>query len=249
MRGFRVAGKAGSIDRFDLRAGNVIGGKYEVVRRLGGGYEGEVYQVVERRTGATRAAKIFYPRRNVNDRTLTTYARKLERLRDCPLVLDYHHSELVRTRGHKVSALISEYVDGVLLQDLVEARPGARLPLFEALHLLHALASGVAQIHDAGEYHGDLHSENVMVQRQGIRFRVKLLDFWDYGRATHSHRRGDVVGLAQIFYDSLGGRRHYARAAPEAKRIIRGLRHGLILDRFPTVHHLLRHLETFTWHE
>lgn len=242
-----MAQNTDSIDRFDLRAGQVIGGKYDVVRRLGGGYEGEVYQVVERRTGATRAAKIFYPRRNVGDRTLTTYAKKLERLHDCPLVLDYHHSEVVRTRGRKVSALISEYVDGVLLQDVIEARPGARLPLFEALHVLHALASGVAQIHEAGEYHGDLHSENVMVQRSGIRFRVKLLDFWDYGRATRPHQRDDVVGLVQIFYDSLGGRKHYARAAPEAKAIIRGLRHGLILERFPTVQHLLRHLETFNW--
>jgi serine/threonine protein kinase len=242
-----VARRTGSIDRFDLRAGHVIGGKYEVVRRIGGGYEGEVYQVVERRTGATRAAKVFYPQRNPKDRTLTTYARKLESLRECSLVLDYHHSEILRTRGQRVSALISEYVDGVLLQDLIESRPGMRLPVFEALCLLHALASGVAQVHDAGQYHGDLHTENVMVFRQGIRFRVKLLDFWDYGRSTKAHLKDDVVGLVQVFHDTLGGRRHYARLAPEAKAIVRGLKRGLILERFPTVHHLLRHLETFAW--
>ena len=47
--------------RFDLQAGRVIGGKYEVIAHIGHGWEGEVYRVVERATGAIRAAKLFLP--------------------------------------------------------------------------------------------------------------------------------------------------------------------------------------------
>ncbi len=79
------------IESFDLHAGRVIGGKYVVDGRLGGGWEGEVYKVLERKTGAWRAAKLFFPQRNLGDRAVTFYAKKLERLRKCPIVIQYHH--------------------------------------------------------------------------------------------------------------------------------------------------------------
>ena len=49
------------IETFNLKPGRVIAGKYLVERRLGGGWEGEVYKVIEQRTGAHRAAKLFKP--------------------------------------------------------------------------------------------------------------------------------------------------------------------------------------------
>ena len=55
------------IESFDLRPGRVIGGKYVVDDKLGGGWEGEVYRVTESKTGVTRAAKLFYPHRNERD--------------------------------------------------------------------------------------------------------------------------------------------------------------------------------------
>ena len=56
-----------SIDSFSLQPGRQIGGKYIVDVKLGSGWEGEVYKVVESRTGINRAAKLFYPKRNVRD--------------------------------------------------------------------------------------------------------------------------------------------------------------------------------------
>ena len=63
-----MTGTRERIESFDLRPGRLIGGKYVVQQRLGGGWEGEVYKVVEERTGAHRAMKIFFPHRNEGDR-------------------------------------------------------------------------------------------------------------------------------------------------------------------------------------
>ena len=52
---------------------------------------------------------------------------------------------------------------------------GRRLSPFEALHLLHALVRGVEEIHAVGEYHGDLHSDNIIVRRRGLGFEVKVV--------------------------------------------------------------------------
>lgn len=232
---------------FDLAPGRVLGGKYVVDRKLGGGWEGEVYRVVELKTGIARAAKLFYPQRNVNDRAVKFYAKKLERLRRCSLVISYQHSETVRHRAMLVTCLISEYVEGEMLSEFVKRYPGGRLQPFEALHLTYALAVGLEEIHRAGEYHGDIHDDNVLVQRQGLFFSLKLIDFYHLGRPTAAHRREDVVDLVRILYDAVGGAKRYAMQPPEIKAVCRGLRRGLISRRFPTARHLREHLENFAW--
>ncbi len=242
-----MRGKPPQIKAFNLRPGRVIGAKYVVESRLGGGWEGEVYKVVERRTGIHRAAKLFFPQRNVNDRAVTFYAKKLERLSKCSIVIQYHHSEVFRYRDLAITCLISEYVDGELLCDFVARQPRKRLPPFEALHLIYALARGLEEVHNLREYHGDLHDGNVMVRQQGIFFEVKIVDFFHWGKPTPTHFKEDVQNLVRLLYDAVGGRRHYAKQPPEIKAICRGLRNDLIARAFPTARHLREFLETFVW--
>ncbi len=236
-----------SIESFSLRPGRRIGGKYIVDVKLGSGWEGEVYKVVESRTGINRAAKLFYPKRNVRDRAVRFYAKKLERLRRCPIVIQYHHSESLQYRGVPITCLISEYVEGELLSDFVARQPGRRLHPFEALHLTYALARGVEEIHKVREYHGDLHESNVLIKRQGILFDVKIVDFFHWGAPTAAHFRDDVADLVRLLYDAVGGARRYASQPPEIKSVCRGLRRDLIRRAFPTARYLREHLETFTW--
>jgi len=236
-----------SIEPFELSRGRTLGGKYVVEERIGNGWEGEVYRVVESRTGIQRAAKLFYPERNPKDRTVARYARRLERLRTCRAIIQYHHSETVRIRGATVTCLISELVHGEVLSAFVARHPGRRLHTLDALHLLHALAQSLDCIHGAGEYHGDLHDENVLVRRQGICYELRICDFFYRGRATREAMREDIIDAVHLFHAALGGTARYARQPPEVKTICRGLRRSLILARFPSAHHLCHHLETFDW--
>lgn len=236
-----------AIDAFGFHPGRRIGGKYTVRSFLGGGYEGEVYKIVEDRTGVTRAAKIFYPQRNAKDRAVQFYARKLERLRKCPIVTQYHHSEPIRYRGLTLTCLISEFVDGELLSRFLSRQRGKRFQPFEALHLLHTISVGLAQIHSLREYHSDIHADNVLVRRRGVHFDVKLVDFYDWGAPTTAKIQEDVIQLVQLLHELVGGRKWYARQPAEIKAICRGLRRDLISRQFPTARHLREHLETFTW--
>ena len=47
------------IEAFDFQPGRVLAGKYEVLSRLGAGWEGEVFKVREINMGIVRAAKFF----------------------------------------------------------------------------------------------------------------------------------------------------------------------------------------------
>lgn len=235
------------LETYDLSPGRVLAGQYVIERHLGSGYEGEVYRVSEKRTGAQRAAKVFYPERNPKDKAIRFYAEKLERLRDCPILTRYHHSHTVRVRSETTVMLVSELAEGVMLDRFVRSRRGRRLPEFEALALLAETARGLAQIHDRREYHGDLHADNVMLNPTGVRFNVKLIDFHNYGRATRDLIAEDVMDLVRIFYDALGGKARYPSHSPPVKRICCGLRRSLIRERFPNARRLADHLEQFEW--
>ncbi|MHC4414216.1 MAG: protein kinase domain-containing protein [Planctomycetota bacterium] len=235
------------IDSFEFKPGRTLAGKYAVESLLGAGWESEVYKVVENRTGIPRAAKVFFPHRNVRDRAVTVCARKLDRLRNCPVVIQYHHSEAIRFRNVPVTCLISEFVEGELFSDFIYRQPGRRLPPFEALHLLYTLARGLEQIHKKREYHGDLHPQNVLVDRRGIFFDVKLVDLHHWGPPSAYHVREDVVQLIQLLHEAVGGRRRYGSQPSEIKGICRGLRRDLISERFPSARNLREHLESFLW--
>ncbi|RMG48559.1 MAG: serine/threonine protein kinase, partial [Acidobacteria bacterium] len=206
-----------AIAGFDFEPGRRLAGKYEVQAFLGRGWEGEVYKVVESRTGVPRAMKVFYPERNVRDRAVRFYAKKLERLRDCPIVIKYHHSESFWYRGVRVTCLISEYVEGELLSRFLARQPGGRLHPFEALHLLRALAAGVEQIHARREYHGDIHDENILVRRRGVHFDLRLVDLYQCGRPDRSKMTEDVIQMIRVLYDAVGGARWYRRQPPPIK--------------------------------
>jgi len=232
---------------FNFRPGRLLAGKYRVESKLGGGWEGEVYHVVESRTGIARAAKIFYPERNKGDRSLKQYAIKLNRLRHCPILIQYHHTETIQFNGSPATILLSDLVEGEPLTDFLKHQPGKRLYPFEAMHVLAELASGLAYIHRMRDYHGDVHEGNILIRRRGIHFEVKLVDLLHHGRSSAYHRKEDVLQLIRVFYEVLGGKEKYSTQPPEVKAICCGLKRALILEKFPTASHLLDYLHNFEW--
>jgi serine/threonine protein kinase len=154
--------RAASVESFELSPGRVIARKYEVISLLGSGWEGEVYKIREKNTGIARAAKLFFPQRNIRNKTSNFYARKLHKLRHCPIVIQYYTEETIRFRGSLITVLVSEYVEGILLSEFLKRQPGKRISPFQAAHLLHSLVVGIEAIHRLREYHGDLHSENII---------------------------------------------------------------------------------------
>lgn len=232
---------------FNLSAGRVLVGKYEVVEYLGGGWEGEVYLVKELATGIERAAKLFYPERNVNNKVAKAYAKKLFRLRHCEALIQYVNQEILTRRREAVTILVSEYVEGEVLTHYLEKQPGQRMPEFEALRLIYDLACGLEPVHRMREYHGDLHGENIIVNRRGLKFEIKLLDFYLRDVPKRESIEGDVLDIVRLLYDLLGGQRHYAKQSPVVKEICCGLKRSLILKKFRHAGRLRQHLDDMDW--
>jgi tRNA A-37 threonylcarbamoyl transferase component Bud32 len=235
------------IKTFGLEPGLVINEKYEVVELLGAGWEGEVYKLLERHTGILRAGKFFFPHRNIRNKSARIYAKKLHKLRHCPILIQYHTQETYEFEGRTVTFLVSEFVEGELLSAFINRQRKGRITAFQGLHLLHALATGMAPMHAAKEYHGDLHMDNIIIRRYGISFDLKLLDMFHYGAAKTADLHDDVCDLIRLFYDAIGGRKYYAQQPPEVKAICCGLKRSLILKKYRTAGQLKQYLETMRW--
>ena len=236
-----------NIEEFDFPPGRMITGKYRVIEKLGEGYEGEVYKIVEISTGINRAAKAFYPQRNVKGRAIRLLARKLHKLRDCPILIQYHNQETITVRRTPISVMISEYIEGEPLTEFLARQSGKHLSPFQACHLLYALVDGVKDIHSHREYHGDLHTSNIVVRRFGLGFSLKLIDFYHWDTPKQENIKEDIVDMVKVLYDAVGGRRRYARQPRAIKEICCGLKRSLILKKFPNATSLQNHLLSMRW--
>jgi len=182
----------------------------------------------ERQTGIERAAKFFFPHRNKNQKNSTVFAKKLHKLRECDVLVKYLSQGDLKFKKTPITFMIS-------------------LHIFEALHLLLALSKGVAQIHGVKEYHGDLHGDNILIQRKGLSFSVRILDPFHWKCSLSEMVAEDVFNLIKLFYESIGGARFYSKQQPEVKYICCGLKRSVMRERFRTASHIVKHLESIDW--
>ena len=238
---------SGQIKEFSFPEGLQLSQKYTVIQKVGAGWEGEVYIVRENLTGIERAAKFFYPKRNKHNKTLKFLAKKLHKLRNCSILIQYLTQDTLEYKGQNIRYLVSEFVEGPTLDDFLQEQRGKRLHPFQALHLVHRLAQGMEEIHRLKDYHGDLHTGNVIVRRVGLHFDLKIIDFFHWGSAKPENLRDDVCDLVRILYDSIGGIDHYAKQPEAIKKICCGLKRNLILKKYKNAGELREYIENLEW--
>ena len=232
---------------FDLPIGRYIGKNYQILDFLGSGWEGEVYKVQEVDTTIVRVAKLFYEKKGYEAQRHIQYAKKLFRLKTCPIIIQYHHKDSFYLHGKKVSFLVSDYVDGDVLSMYLEKQKNKKLSSFEALHVLYALTKGIEHIHFLGEYHGDIHSDNVIISRCGLGYDVRLIDVLHLGRSTNKMVQEDVYCLIALLLELIGGKKTYKNSHPNIKQMVMGQKKTLIRKKFKNAGDIRIYLENLKW--
>ena len=157
------------------RIGEVLGDRWRLVERLGGGGMGEVYRAVHLALGRTVAIKVLRPEHAWNAAT----ARRV--LREGQAASRVMHPNIVRIEDVGVDPrglpyLVQEFLEGVDLDAFAMTCRGV-VPVRELLPLMIPTLDALAALHDAGILHRDLKPGNVFVVREGGRWSPRLLDF------------------------------------------------------------------------
>lgn len=237
------------IIKFDFEPNKIVCGKYIILDKLGAGYEGEVYKVKEITTGIVRTAKFFYFERNKHNKVAIRYAKLLHDLSECPLIIHYHTHETIMYKQQPITCLISEYVEGEILSDYIHRQPYKRIGRTLAIQLIHTILIGLEFMHSKKILHGDLHSDNIIVNRYGLGFKIKILDMHWWGSECKVKSQDDIHEVIEILYECLGGRKTYKKHPKQIKDICMGLKKSLISKKFKNATMLRVYLENIVWDE
>jgi tetratricopeptide (TPR) repeat protein len=200
--------------------GTVIGGRFEVLRELGRGGFGVVFEARDRELGRLVAVKVVRARRGVDPGMLRGEAEAAAAL---------HHPNIVTVHDLGSSGgegwLVLELLRGETLEARLHRGP---LPGPEALRVATEIARGLAHAHHAGVLHRDLKPSNVFLCDDGA---VKILDFGlsrvfgsgsgpeggtpaymapEQWRREAEDERTDVFALGVMLHEMLTGHRPFA---------------------------------------
>ena len=186
----------------EFDAGYVIAGRYQIVRRLGQGGMGTVYEAFDVELERSIALKTIRP-------DLAANAAALRRLKqEALLTRQIAHRNVVRVFDLGIAGglrfITMEFVDGSDLKSLLESR-GKFAPR-EALSVMKQVCQGLQAAHAEDVVHRDLKPQNILVGRDN---RVRIVDFGLARSFEHTGitRTGAVLGTPHYMApeQALGG--------------------------------------------
>lgn len=177
--------------------GMVLDGKYQLIRQIGAGGVGRVFEAQNLALGKKVAVKLIL------DRAAT--AQIIVRLeREAAIVAGLHHPNICQAydMGRLPGGAPFVVFERLFGETLADRTHGVlQLPVRAALDLFAQLLSGLEAAHSARIVHRDLKPQNIfLVDRSGEEPLVKLLDFGfarDLAVSTRITRPGDACGTLQ----------------------------------------------------
>ena len=149
-------------------------GRYQLLRVLGRGAMGVVYEGLDTRLARTVAIKTVQRSFLADEATAADYAARFEREAQAAARLHHPHIVALFDFGEQddVSYIVMEYIRG---HELAQAfRDGERFTLPQVQRLMAELLDALGAAHEHGIVHRDVKPANVLIDDQG---RVKLADF------------------------------------------------------------------------
>lgn len=206
-----------------LMAGDVIGGRYEILARIGQGGMGSVYKALDRELDRTIALKTIRPDLASNASILRRFKQEIL------LARQISHRNVIRIFDFGVvdgfRFITMELVDGENLRSRL-TRQG-RLTPDESIAVIRQICEGLQAAHAEEVVHRDLKPENILIDQQN---HVRIMDFGlarsfeaphmtrtgmllgtpDYmspeqARGEHADGRSDIFAAGLIFYELLTG--------------------------------------------
>jgi serine/threonine protein kinase/tetratricopeptide (TPR) repeat protein len=207
--------------------GTLLGARYRILRILGEGGMGAVYQARDQELDRIIALKVIRPELAGNPAILQRFKQELI------LARNVTHRNVVRIfdlgEADGIKFITMEYVDGEDLRAILK-REGKFTPK-DAVHVIEQVCRALEVAHAEGVIHRDLKPQNIMRDSQG---RIVVMDFGlarsldtsgmtqtgalvgtleymspEQALGTELDQRSDLFTLGLIFYELLSGRMPY----------------------------------------
>jgi len=168
------APKSEEESRFDPLVGAVLADRYQIVRRIGEGGMGAVYEAKHTVIGKRVAVKVLL------EKFLAKSDFVARLLQEARLASSIGHEHIVDvtdfgTTTDGRSFVVMEFLDGESLAEL--AMRDAPLPIERSLGIARQVASALGAAHAKGIFHRDVKPENIYLVKRSDADFVKVVDF------------------------------------------------------------------------
>jgi serine/threonine protein kinase/tetratricopeptide (TPR) repeat protein len=170
-----------------LRPGVVVGGKFVLLRQIGQGAVGAIFEAEDTWIGRRVALKVLHPHVARHPDVMSRFRREAR------AAASIEHPNIVSVlevgqRRDGTYYIVQELLDGISLRRHLEER--GQLSLEEALDILVPIMGALVAAHRKDVIHRDIKPENILLARGGLGETVpKLIDF---GIARMQGQKGEL---------------------------------------------------------
>ena len=150
--------------------GAQVKGRYHILKKIGQGGMGVVFQANDTLLNRIVAYKILPPSVRDNPETLESF------LREARVAAGINHNNIVTVydTGTEVAEpyIIMEYVDGVSIKQILERI--SKMPTKDIIEVAKQVCYGLEHAHSKNVIHRDIKPANIMIRRDNV---IKIMDF------------------------------------------------------------------------
>lgn len=170
-----------------LKAGIVIGERYEIIEQVGAGGMSYVYKAKDHKLNRYVAVKVLKSEFSENKGFVSKFrveAQAAAGLAHPNIVNVYDVGE-----DNGLHYIVMELVEGITLKEYIEKK--ARLSVKEAISIAIQVSMGIEAAHNNHIIHRDIKPQNIIISREG---KVKVTDFGIARAATSNTITSNVMG-------------------------------------------------------
>jgi eukaryotic-like serine/threonine-protein kinase len=161
----------------DAMIGSTLAGKYKIIKKLGEGGMGTVYQAQQMPIDRLVAIKVLLGKLATDEVAVKRFeqeARAISKMQHPNTVTIYDYGKTDEDRLY----IVMEFLRGKTLTDALRATGGMGLEVMRGIGIIRQVCASLADAHGAGIIHRDLKPDNIFLcEVGGSKDWVKVLDF------------------------------------------------------------------------
>ncbi|MBQ7679986.1 MAG: Stk1 family PASTA domain-containing Ser/Thr kinase [Butyrivibrio sp.] len=170
-----------------IKIGLIIGGRYEILEKIGTGGMSDVYRARDHKLNRLVAVKVLKQEFAENENFVSKFVVEAQ------AAAGLMHSCIVNVYDvgdeNGIHFIVMEQVDGITLKKYIEKKQ--RLTVKEAVSIAIQVAMGLEAAHNNHIIHRDIKPQNIMISKEG---KVKVTDFGIAKAATSNTITSNVMG-------------------------------------------------------
>ena len=178
-----------------LEIGEILGGRYEILKRIGSGGMADVYMAIDQKLNRKVAVKVLKPEYVDDEKFLKKFQTEAQ------AIASLTHPNIVNIYDvgveDGVNYIVMELAGGITLKEYIKRK--GRLSPQETVDISLQIASALSHAHNHHIIHRDIKPQNILISDDGM---IKVTDFGIAKAANANTVTSTATAIGSVHYIS-----------------------------------------------